>query len=126
MPLSRRVARWNRAGLNRVTRPFVTRLPGFGLVVHRGRRSGREFRTPVNVFTRPGGYLFALTYGRDSDWVRNVLAAGTATLITRGRTVTIHDPVLLHDPARSGVPALPRAILGRLDVSDFLQVVAER
>ena len=37
-------------------------MPGFGVVVHRGRRSGREFHTPVNVFPRHDGVRIALTY----------------------------------------------------------------
>ena len=76
MAIPRAVGRWNKAGLNRVTRHIAPWLPGFGVVVHRGRRSGRRYRTPVNVFATADGYRFALTYGPDTDWVRNVLAAG--------------------------------------------------
>jgi len=47
-----------------------------GLVVHRGRRSGRVYDTPVLVFPADDGYVIALTYGPDTDWIRNVLAAG--------------------------------------------------
>ncbi len=49
MPIPRRVAQLNRVGLNRLTRRLAPWLPGFGVVVHRGRRSGREYHTPVNV-----------------------------------------------------------------------------
>jgi hypothetical protein len=45
MVLSRRVATFNRQVTNRVTGPFAHRLPGFGVVVHVGRKSGREYRT---------------------------------------------------------------------------------
>src|SRR5689334_2336121 len=76
--LGRRIAHFNRAVTNRVTRPLATRLPRLGIVVHRGRRTGVEYRTPVNVFRTPGGFNIALTYGRDADWVRNVMAAGGA------------------------------------------------
>ena len=50
MAIPRTVARWNKVGLNRVTRRIAPWMPGFGVVVHRGRRSGRRYRTPVNVF----------------------------------------------------------------------------
>jgi hypothetical protein len=76
--LGRRTAHFNRRVTNRLTRPLARRLPGFGVVVHRGRTSGREFETPVNVFNAPSGYAIALTYGSDSDWVKNVLSAGAA------------------------------------------------
>jgi hypothetical protein len=45
------VGRWNKAGLNRLTRHIAPWMPGFGVIVHRGRRSGRRFQTPVNVFS---------------------------------------------------------------------------
>jgi hypothetical protein len=56
MAIPRTVGRWNKVGLNRVTRHIAPWLPGFGVVVHRGRRSGRIYRTPVNVFATEGGY----------------------------------------------------------------------
>lgn len=46
MPAPRWLARANRVGLNRVVRFVAPWLPGFGLLIHRGRRSGRQFRTP--------------------------------------------------------------------------------
>jgi deazaflavin-dependent oxidoreductase (nitroreductase family) len=84
MPLPRTLARWNKVGLNRVTKRVAPWMPGFGVVTHAGRRSGRRFQTPVNVFPAEDGYLLALTYGPDSDWVKNVMAAGGCELVTRG------------------------------------------
>ena len=120
MAIPRTVGRWNKAGLNRVTRHIAPWLPGFGVVVHRGRRSGRRYRTPVNVFATTDGYRFALTYGPDSDWVRNVLAAGGCELETRGRTVRLVAPRLYHDEGRHGIRPLERQILRLLGVADFL------
>ena len=59
-------------------------MPGFGVVVHHGRHSGRRYQTPVNVFPAKDGYLLALTYGQDTDWVKNALAAGGCELRTPG------------------------------------------
>ena len=53
--------------------------PGMGVITHRGRRSGRIYETPVNVFRRSDGYVVALTYRAGADWVRNVLTAGVWT-----------------------------------------------
>lgn len=103
MPIPRIVARLNRVGLNRLTRRLAPRLPGFGVVVHRGRRSGREYRTPVNVFRSSGGVRIALTYGADSDWVKNVLAAGGCRLHTRGRYLDLAAPHLVRPPIVTGV-----------------------
>ncbi len=122
MPLPRSVARFNRRVTNRVLGPLAPFLPAFGVIVHRGRRSGRSYRTPVNVFSRPGGFVVALTYGPDTDWVRNVLAAGGCSLETRGRRWRLTRPRLIRDEARRSVPSVLRPI-GRLgDVSYFLDL----
>jgi deazaflavin-dependent oxidoreductase (nitroreductase family) len=122
MPIPKTVGRWNKAGLNRLTRHVAPWAPGFGVVVHRGRRSGRRYRTPVNVFPVAGGYLFALTYGPGTDWVKNVLAAGGCELQTRGRTVRLVAPHLYHDENRHGVRPIERPILRVLRVADFLSL----
>ncbi|MFI5607581.1 nitroreductase family deazaflavin-dependent oxidoreductase [Amycolatopsis sp. NPDC051903] len=120
MVLPERLARFNRVVTNRVTRPFVGWLPGFGMLVHRGRRSGREFRTPLNVFRSRDGFVVALTYGPDTDWVKNVLAAGRAELLTRGRKYEVVDPQLVHDGSRRPMPFGVRQFLGLVGVEDFL------
>jgi deazaflavin-dependent oxidoreductase (nitroreductase family) len=122
MPIPRAVGRWNKAGLNRVTRHVAPWMPGFGLVIHRGRRSGRQYQTPVNVFAAADGYVFALTYGPDTDWVRNVLAAGGCELRTRGRTVRLVSPRVYHDEERRGIRPLERQVLRVLNVADFLSL----
>jgi hypothetical protein len=87
------VAAFNLAVTNRVNSRFAARLPGFGILTHVGRKSGRVCRTPVNVFRAPEGFLIALTYGRDSEWVRNVVAAGACQLETRGCSISFpHQP----------------------------------
>ncbi len=99
MPIPRVVRQWNKAGVNRVTKHIAPWTPGFG-VVTTSRRSGRSYQTPVNVFATEGGYLFALTYGQDTDWVKNVLAADGCELRTRGRAVRLTSPRLYHDESR--------------------------
>jgi deazaflavin-dependent oxidoreductase (nitroreductase family) len=120
MAIPRTIGRWNKAGLNRVTRRIAPWLPGFGVVVHRGRRSGRRYRTPVNVFPAEGGYRFALTYGPDTNWVKNVLAADGCQLETRGTVVRLVAPRMYHDEQRRGIRPVERQILRLLGVADFL------
>lgn len=122
MPLSRRVARLNRVGINRLTRHVAPWLPGLGVVVHKGRKSGRTYRTPVNVFRAAGGYSVALTYGTGSDWVMNVLAAGEAELLTRRRQVQVLSPRIVHDPSLRRAAVGARPILRLLGVADFLDL----
>src|SRR5438067_9458209 len=65
MPAPRWLARVNRRVTNRLLAPLATHLPGFGVVVHTGRKTRQRYRTPVNVFRRADRYVIALTYGRD-------------------------------------------------------------
>jgi deazaflavin-dependent oxidoreductase (nitroreductase family) len=96
--------------------------PGFGVVIHRGRRSGREYQTPVNVYATEDGYVLALTYGTDTDWVKNVLAADGCELRTRGRVIRLVSPCLFHDETRRAIRPLERQVLRVLGVADFLSL----
>jgi len=120
MPLPRRLARFNLVATNRLLGPVAQRLPGFAVITHVGRKTGLARRTPVNLFRAGDRYVVALTYGRDSQWVRNVLAAGGCEVSTRGRRLRLVDPEVVHDPTRALVPAPVRAILGAIAVEDFL------
>jgi deazaflavin-dependent oxidoreductase (nitroreductase family) len=120
MPLPKGLARFNRVATNRVVGPVAGRLPGFAVVTHVGRRSGRRYSNPVNMFRRGDRYVIALTYGADSQWVRNVLAAGEAEVETRGRRIRLVDPEVVHDETRSLVPAPVRPVLRAIDVADFM------
>jgi deazaflavin-dependent oxidoreductase (nitroreductase family) len=116
------VAAFNLAVTNRITSRFAARLPGFGILTHVGRKSGRLYRTPVNVFREPDGFLIALTYGRESEWVRNVLAAGGCELETRGVRYLLSSPTIVHDPTRGRFPLLVRMMLGIIGANDFMQL----
>jgi len=107
---------------NRFSRPLAGRLPGFGIIRYRGRKSGATYRTPMNVFKRGDAYVFALTYGPDVQWVKNVLAAGEADLEVRGRTVHLVDPELFEDTTRRLLPPPVRFFLGVMRVSWFLRM----
>jgi deazaflavin-dependent oxidoreductase (nitroreductase family) len=120
MPISKRVARFNKRVTNRITRHIASWVPGFAIVSHVGRHSGRLYRTPVNVFRDGDRYVFALTYGADSDWVENVLAAGGCELETRRKTVELRHPTRFTDPTRHLIPIPARWILRLIDVNDFM------
>jgi deazaflavin-dependent oxidoreductase (nitroreductase family) len=122
MPIPKRVARWNKVGLNRVVRHVAPWAPGLALVVHRGRRSGRTYRTPVNVFRTEDGFVIALTYGPETDWVKNVQAAGGCELRTRGQVLRVDEPRVYHDETRTGIRPVERQVLRLIGVADFLSV----
>jgi hypothetical protein len=66
-----------------------------------------------------------LTYGVESDWVKNVVAAAGCELEHRGRRERLDSPSVVHDETRHMVPATVRAMLGVLRVSDFMTLRAE-
>lgn len=105
---------------NRLARRFAGRVPGFGLLTYVGRKTAATYRTPMNVFWRDGRAVFALTYGSDVQWLKNVIAAGECENETRGRHIRLVDPELVTDPRASLMPLPVRAFL-RLDgVSEFV------
>ena len=120
------VAAFNLAVTNRITSRFAGRLPGFGILTHVGRKSGKVYRTPVNVFRAPQGFLIALTYGRDSEWVKNVLAAGGCEIETRGVRYLLSAPTIVHDPTRRRFPLPVRFVLRLIGATDFMQLSISR
>jgi deazaflavin-dependent oxidoreductase (nitroreductase family) len=122
MPIPMRVARWNRAGLNRVVRHIAPRMPGLALVVHRGRRSGKRYETPVMVFRAEGGFIIALTYGPGTEWVKNLQAAGGGELRTGGQVIRVGEPRVYRDQTRRGIRPVERQALRLIGVADFLSL----
>jgi deazaflavin-dependent oxidoreductase (nitroreductase family) len=108
--------------VNPITRLVAGWLPGFGIVRNVGRTSAKSYRTPMNVFRDGNDYVFALTYGADVQWVKNVLAAGTCELETMGKVVPLRDPVVFTDASRRLMPLPVRFFLGLLRVTEFLRM----
>ncbi len=107
---------------NPLARRFAGVQPWFGILTYRGRTSGKTYHTPINAFRRDETYVFALTYGADTQWVKNVLAAGECVLRTRGRDVRLVEPDLIHDPSRRLMPQPVRTLLRFDKVTEFLRM----
>lgn len=118
--------------VRRLNRGFTNRLqmrtagtPGAyaSIVRHRGRSSGQEYETPVVAQPTDDGFVFALPYGRRTDWMRNVLAAGTASVVHEGRTHRVDSPELL-DLAQANryFPPREQRMHRAFHVNDFLRV----
>ena len=95
MKLSRRVARFNRVVTNRIQGVYAWLVPPWAVIVHRGRRSGRSYRTPVLAFRQEQALVVALLYGEDSDWLRNLRAARGGRVVRMGRTFELGEPRVL-------------------------------
>ena len=98
---------------NPVMRLVAGSLPGLALLTHRGRRTGRVYRTPLLVLTRGDHYLIGLWYGTNVHWVKNVLASGECEMRIRGRNIRMGAPELVADPLLQLLPR-PLALAGRL------------
>jgi deazaflavin-dependent oxidoreductase (nitroreductase family) len=67
-------------------------IPVWGVLRHSGRKSGREFSTPLAFIATPGAFFIGLPWGRNTDWVRNVRAAGRCTVRLRGHEYECTQP----------------------------------
>lgn len=119
-----RVRYINKAFLNKALGRLAGAACGpFAMVLHRGRVTGKPYRTPIIVAPVEDGFVIALTYGPKVDWYRNVLTAGRCKLRWHGREHEI-DKIVPISPRDAG-PALPvfeKAILGILGIQDFAKM----
>jgi len=116
------LAKINIAFTNRITGLFAGWMPGFGILMHVGRKSGKVYRTPVNVFRAPNGFMIALTYSSQSEWVKNVLAAGGCELKTRGKSYHLSAPKVVHDPSRRRFPSPVRIVLRLVGADEYMEL----
>ncbi|MGW1738878.1 nitroreductase family deazaflavin-dependent oxidoreductase [Nocardia sp. NPDC001965] len=94
--------------LDPLMRRLAPSLPGFAVVEHVGRRTGRQYATPVSIYGKDRLLAVVLLHG-ETDWVRNVVAAGHARVRHRGDTLTVRDPRIVGPrEATAEVPRLAR------------------
>jgi len=126
MPIPKYIAFINKHVTNRFFLLFAKWLPPFAIVNHRGRRSGRRYRTPILAFPTGTGFVFALTYGRDVDWVRNLMASDSGRLEYKGDEIPIHGIRFeRYDDVRELFPYLVRLPLDLISIEDCLLVEAD-
>jgi deazaflavin-dependent oxidoreductase (nitroreductase family) len=116
------LAKINIAFTNRITSLFAGWLPGFGILTHVGRKSGKVYRTPINVFRASNGFIVALTYSSQSEWVKNVLAAGGCELKTRGKRYQLSAPKVVRDSTRKRFPFPVRLVLRTVGANEYMEL----
>jgi deazaflavin-dependent oxidoreductase (nitroreductase family) len=95
-PVVNTVRRMNRS----LTNPRVMRTAGnagtqTSVIEHVGRRSGKTYETPVDIIETTSRLLIALPYGASTDWLRNVLAAGSTTVVSGGERMPVERPAVV-------------------------------
>ncbi|WP_136708335.1 nitroreductase family deazaflavin-dependent oxidoreductase [Agromyces sp. H66] len=71
------------------------------VIRHRGRVTGRPYETPVAAVVADDGFLIPLPYGTRTQWLKNVLAGGSAVIVHEGGTFAVDRPEVI------GIPAAP-------------------
>ena len=110
---------------NPLAMPFASSglIPLWGVIRHRGRKSGRSFATPIALAATPEGFVVPLPWGDRTDWCRNVFAARRAAIRYRGHEYAVGDPeVVSMAVARPAFPAAIRAVLPLTGIKHFLRL----
>ena len=107
------IRRMNRTVTNpRVMRTAGTSQTETAVIEHIGRKSGQTYETPIDIIETATGLLIALPYGARADWTRNVLAAGTATVLMQGERVDVDRPTVV--PTADVAGLIPRRTMRML------------
>ena len=112
----------------RAMKPLALRSAGTAnsptsVVHHVGRRSGRPYETPVVAAPTEDGFVIALPYGQRADWMKNVLAAGRATVDRDGATHAVEAPELITiDEANPHFPAQEQRRHHQFKVTEALRL----
>ena len=123
MPFPKRITAFNRRVANPIISKIAPHVPHMAVVIHRGRRSGKRYETPVLIFANDKRVTLALTYGADVDWLKNVRASNGCRLVRRGREREATNPRMLStEEGMRRMPAPISLILRLSDVSDFLEL----
>jgi deazaflavin-dependent oxidoreductase (nitroreductase family) len=98
---------------------------------HVGRRSGRTYVTPVTTRRAGDVVLIALTFGNQSDWCQNVLAARGCTIRIDGVDYAATAPALVSwqdatSLVRVAFRPAERAMLRVLGIKQFLRLDLRR
>lgn len=95
-PVQNAIRRMNRAVVNPRAMGEAGDPGSYASVIrHRGRTSETPYETPIQAVPTEDGFVIPLPYGTSSDWLKNVLAAGSATIAHDGNTFAVEDPELI-------------------------------
>lgn len=121
--------------MTNVLNPLIVKLAGrrhFGMaaqIQHVGRRSGNVYVTPASAHVHGEVIVIALTFGNQSDWVRNVRAAGGCTVRINGRSYRATNPQFISREEagpllKAAFSPVQRAGMRVLGVRQFLRLNA--
>lgn len=109
--------------INPVAVPIARFVPGFTVIKHRGRTSGRNFETAVSAYRKGHTVAIMLAHGK-TNWVKNILAAGEADILLGGRDVHLVNPRIVEAGTRDSSLPLMARVAARRGVGVFVADVA--
>ena len=93
------------------------------VIRHQGRKTGRTYETPVWAAATEDGFVVPMVYGAGSDWLRNVLASGSAVIVHDGVASRLEHPeVISLDGVRAYFPVMTQLAHGLVGVERCLRV----
>ncbi len=99
--------------VNPLLRPLSKRMPGFAVITHRGRTSGKQYETIVTAYRQGSVLAIGLVHGK-TNWVKNVLAAGEADIHVGRKDLHLVNPrVLPVGTVDATLPRIPRMLAKR-------------
>jgi deazaflavin-dependent oxidoreductase (nitroreductase family) len=108
-----------------LSRPLAGRrfFPLWAVLRHRGRRTGRLYAVPVAVRATTDEVVIALPWGDSTQWLRNVLAAGSCSMRWRGEDRGLIEPAVVdYADAAAAFTPVQRWILRIAGVERFLRL----
>ena len=99
----------------------------FALLRHVGRRSGKTYEIPIMVFRLEESFVIVLTWGPQTDWLRNLQATGRGSLRWHKQEYVLQKPEFIEEKAVEPVlPPLIKRILRLRGVHEFVKVPAQK
>ena len=100
-------------------------MPVVGILHHRGRRSGREYDTPIGMRPLGGAFVIPRTFGENAAWYQNLKAAGEGRITYLGRRYRVVEPeVVDYATARPAFPRYERAQFRFIGINEYLRLRA--
>jgi len=118
------VRRFNRGVTNQHAMETAGTPGAYASVIrHVGRATGQLHETPVRVTATDEGFLIALPFGTRADWLKNVRASGSATIVDEGTTYEVDQPEIIPlADVSSQFPLMDQRTLSRFGVDQCLRV----
>jgi len=114
--------KFNRNFFNPIIKLFAGNL-FYSLVYHTGRRSGKEYSTPVVAIKKNEFIFIPLPYGANTDWFLNVQEKGKCDIKIKGTLYSVTNPEIIDSTAALFVfPSMLRRSLERAKVNQYLRL----